>query len=69
MMKSRGNYEYYYNGQISVDYKNQIIVGQHLTQNANDKNELVRAIYEIEKNADRLLERQVEIADTAHQII
>jgi hypothetical protein len=49
MMKHRGNYEYCYNGQISVDSKNQIIVGQHLTQNANDKAELDRALTEIEK--------------------
>jgi transposase len=31
-----------------------IIVGQHLTQNANDKNELKKAIDEIEKNTDKL---------------
>jgi len=54
MMKQRGNYEYCYNGQISVDSKNQIIVGQHLSQNANDKNELGRALTEIEKNTDKL---------------
>ena len=52
IMKSRGNFEYCYNGQISVDSKNQIIVGQHLTQNANDKNELKKAIDEIEKNTE-----------------
>jgi transposase len=49
IMKHIGNYEYCYNGQISVDSKNQIIVGQHLTQNANDKAELDRALTEIEK--------------------
>ncbi|MBA7581424.1 IS1182 family transposase ISSyth1 [subsurface metagenome] len=54
MMKSRGNFEYCYNGQISVDSKNQIIVGQHLSQNANDKNELAKALTEIEKNTDKL---------------
>ena len=53
-MKHRGNFEYCYNGQISVDSKNQIIVGQHLKQNANDKAELDRALYEIEKNTGRL---------------
>ncbi|MCX6382888.1 MAG: IS1182 family transposase, partial [Actinobacteria bacterium] len=53
IMKSRGNFEYCYNGQISVDSKNQIIVGQHLTQNANDKNELKKAIDEIEKNTEK----------------
>lgn len=54
MMKSRGNFEYCYNGQISVDSQSQIIVAQHLTQNANDKNELKRALTEIEKNIDKL---------------
>jgi len=53
IMKARGNFEYCYNGQISVDSKNQIIVGQHLTQNANDKNELAKAITEIEKNTEK----------------
>jgi len=54
MMKRRGNYEYCYNGKISVDSKNQIIVGQHLTKNANDKAELDRALTEIEKNTSKL---------------
>lgn len=53
MRKQRGNYEYCYNGQISVDSKNQIIVSQHLTQNANDKAELDRALSEIEKNTGK----------------
>ncbi|MHB8277727.1 MAG: transposase [Candidatus Humimicrobiaceae bacterium] len=53
IMKSRGSFEYCYNGQISVDSKNQIIVGQHLTQNANDKNELKRALTEIKKNTEK----------------
>ena len=54
MMKSRGNFEYCYNRQISVDSKNQIIVGQHLSQNANDKNELAKALTEIKNNTDKL---------------
>ena len=57
IMKSRGTYEYCYNGQISVDSKNQIIVGQHLTQNVNDKNELVKAVDEIENSTDKLPEK------------
>jgi len=57
MMKSRGSFEYCYNGQISVDSKNQIIVGQHLTQNANDKAELAKALTEIENNTDKLPEK------------
>ncbi|MCX6382979.1 MAG: IS1182 family transposase [Actinobacteria bacterium] len=57
MMKSKGNFEYCYNGQISVDSKNQIIVGQHLSQNANDKNELKKEVSEIEKNTGSLPEK------------
>jgi len=53
MMKSRGSFEYCYNGQISVDSQSQIIVGQHLSQNANDKNELAKALTEIEKNIEK----------------
>ena len=53
IMKSKGGFEYCYNGQISVDSKNQIIVGQHLTQNANDKNELIKAIDEIKINTGK----------------
>ena len=37
IMKHKGDFDYCYNGQISVDSKSQIIVGQHLTQNENDK--------------------------------
>jgi transposase len=57
IMKKGKDFAYCYNGQVSVDSKNQIIVGQHLTQNANDKKELGRAIDEIEKNTDKLPEK------------
>ena len=40
IMGKKGDFDYAYNGQISVDEDHQIIVGQHLTQNANDKQEL-----------------------------
>ncbi len=53
IMKSRANFKYCYNGQISVDSQNQIIVGQHLTQNANDKNELKKEVDEIKKNTGK----------------
>ena len=53
-MKSRGSFEYCYNGQISVDSQNQIIVAQHLSQNANDKNELKKEVDEIKNNTDKL---------------
>ena len=54
IMGKKGNYEYAYNGQISVDAKNQIIVGQHLTQNANDKKEVGPAIEQIQETMSEL---------------
>jgi len=44
IMGKNGNFDYQYNGQISVDGDNQIIVGQHLSQNANDKKEVAPAL-------------------------
>ncbi len=54
IMKHKGGFDYCYNGQISVDSKNQIIVGQHLTKNENDKKEAEKALCEIKNNTDRL---------------
>ncbi|MBM3703173.1 MAG: transposase, partial [Actinobacteria bacterium] len=57
IMKKGGDFAYCYNAQVSVDSKDQIIVGQHLTQNVNDKKELGRAIDEIEKNTGKTPEK------------
>jgi len=54
IMGKKGNFDYSYNGQISVDEDNQIIVGQHLTQNANDKQEVDPAVEEIEETTGGL---------------
>jgi hypothetical protein len=54
MMGKKGDFDYSYNGQISVDEDNQIIVGQHLTQNANDKQEVSPALEEIKETTDDL---------------
>ncbi len=54
IMGKKGSFDYSYNGQISVDEDNQIIVGQHLTQNANDKKEVEPAVEEIEVTAGSL---------------
>ena len=54
IMGKKGNFDYSYNGQISVDEDNQIIVGQHLTQNANDKQEAYPAVEEIEETTGGL---------------
>ena len=54
IMGKKGDFDYSYNGQISVDEDNQIIVGQHLTQNANDKKEVEPALEEIKETTDEL---------------
>ena len=54
IMGKKGRFDYSYNGWISVDEDNQIIAGQHLTQNANDKPEAEPAIEEIEVTAGSL---------------
>ena len=54
IMGKKGHYEYAYNGQISVDEKSQIIVGQHLSQNANDKQEVGPALEQIEETMGEL---------------
>ena len=47
IMGKNGNFDYSYNGQISADEDNQIIVGQHLSQNASDKQEAELGLEEI----------------------
>ncbi len=49
IMGKNGSFDYSYNGQISVDSDTQIIVGQHLSQNANDKQELKLALEQVEE--------------------
>ncbi len=54
IMGKKGNFDYSYNGQISVDEDYQIIVGEHLTQNANDKEEVEPALEEIKETTGDL---------------
>ena len=56
-MGKKGNYAYAYNGQISVDEKAQIIVGQHVSQNANDKKEVEPALEQIQETMGELPEK------------
>jgi hypothetical protein len=56
-MGKKGDFDYRYNGQISVDSKGQIIVGQHLSQNANDKQELRPALEQVEETTGELPEK------------
>jgi transposase len=54
IMPDKGSFGYNYNAQISVDEDNQIIVGQHLSQNANDKKELEPALNSIKNTVGEL---------------
>jgi len=57
IMGKKGNFNYSYNGQINVDQDHQIIVGQHITQNANDKQEVKPALKEIQQTTGKLPEK------------
>ncbi len=54
IMGKKGDFDYQYNGQISVDSDTQIIVGQHLSQNANDKQELEPALEQVKETTGEL---------------
>ena len=54
IMGKKGSFDYAYNAQISVDADLQIIVGLHISQNANDKQELEPALKAIQDTVDRL---------------
>ena len=54
IMGKKGDFDYRYNGQICVDEDNQIIVGQHLSQQANDKQEVTTALESIEESTGKL---------------
>ena len=57
IMKRKGGFEYAYNAQISVDETSQVIVGQHVSQQANDAPELAPALDEVEATSGRLPEQ------------
>ena len=57
MGKQGNHFEYSYNGQMSVDGDTQIIVGQHVSQRANDQQEVARALDEVESNCTRPIEK------------
>jgi transposase len=54
IMGKHGQFDYSYNGQISVDADHQIIVGQHISQHANDKQDVEPALQALQDAADRL---------------
>lgn len=53
IMGKHGDFAYRYNGQISVDKDHQVIVGQHLSQQANDQQEVEVALDQVEEASDR----------------
>ena len=57
IMGKKGSFDYQYNAQISVDEDTQIIVGQHLSQNANDKQEVEPALVAIKEATGKLPEK------------
>jgi hypothetical protein len=57
IMKQTGDFEYAYNAQLSVDEKSQVIVGQHVSQAANDSQEVSPALDEVEEATGRLPEK------------
>ena len=56
-MGKKGSFDYAYNAQISVDADLQIIVGQHISQNANDKQELEPALKALQDSTGQLPEQ------------
>jgi hypothetical protein len=54
IMGKNGGFDYAYNAQISVDADLQIIVSMHISQNANDKQEVEPALQALKDTTDRL---------------
>src|SRR5450759_4508460 len=57
IMGKKGCFDYAYNARISVDADLQIIVAQHISQNANDKQEVAPALQALKESTDRLPEK------------
>jgi transposase len=57
IMGKNGQFEYSYNGQISVDADHQIIVGQHISQHANDKQDVEPALQALQDSTGQLPEQ------------
>jgi transposase len=57
IMGKKGGFDYAYNAQISVDAGLQIIVAQHVSHNANDKQEVEPALQALQESTGRLPEK------------
>ena len=60
IMGKKGDFDYRYNAQISVDADLQSSVGQHISLNANDKQEMLPALEAIQEITGRLPPRANE---------
>ena len=54
IMGKKGRFDYAYHAQISVDSDLQIIVAQHISQNANDKQEVETGLQALQESTGRL---------------
>jgi transposase len=54
IMGKNGAFDYSYNAQISADEDNQIIIGEHLSRSANDKQEVESGLKEIKETTGSL---------------
>jgi len=61
IMGKKGDFDYRYNGQISVDSDHQIIVGQHVSQHANDKQEVEPALIALKEATDQLPDKMMSL--------
>jgi transposase len=59
IMGKKGDFDYRYNGQISVDRDNQIIVGQHVSQHANDTQEVEPSLDALKEATNGLLPKRM----------
>jgi Transposase and inactivated derivatives len=66
MPKSGGGFEQAYNAQASVDAESMMIVGVHVSQIPNDKNELEPALSELDKIPSAVGEAQILDADNGY---
>jgi len=57
IMGKQGAFDYSYNGQISVDADFQLIVGQHISQHANDQQEVEPALHTLQDSTGQLPEK------------
>jgi len=66
MPKSGGGFVQAYNAQATVDQRTILIIGQHVTQNTNDKKEVVPALIELNKLPEGLGEIGRAALDTGY---